>query len=172
MAHLVEAKGDEDKAMDVDEVTDARFASILHSRALVSPNEREYELITERLHNLMSEGRGECIFEVGLGSDPPSNDEEMNGQPAAEDTEAASGLNKADYDASVATLTSISGSLDSECVLLRERILSGGSSGSEVPPEARRIGQYLIRKCADPKVKLTLVKFTLVQLLYFVNFFR
>lgn len=155
MAHLVEEKPspeDESKMMDLDETNDARFASILHSKALVCPNEREYELITERLNILMAEGRGECIFEVGLGSDPPSNDEEMNGQPAAEDTEAASGLNKPDYDASVATLKSISGSLESECVLLRERVLSGRSGASEIPPDARRTGQYLIRKCADPKV--------------------
>ena len=40
--------------------------------------------------------------------------------PPPEDAESASGLNEADYNASVATLRSIAMSLDSDCVLLRE----------------------------------------------------
>ena len=54
--------------VEVDEGSEARFASISHSRALVSPDEHEFELITERLISLMDECRGEYIFEVGLGS--------------------------------------------------------------------------------------------------------
>ena len=55
-------------SMEVDEGSEARFVSISHSRALVSPDEHEFELITERLISLMDECRGEYIFEVGLGS--------------------------------------------------------------------------------------------------------
>ena len=122
----------------------------------VMPNDHEFELITERLASLMEEGRGECIFEVGLGTDPPSNDEDMDGNPSAEDAEAASGLNQADYEASVATLKSVSDSLDADCVLLRERVLSGGSNtDTQISPEAKRTGQYLIRKRADSKVNFS-----------------
>merc|ERR1719195_2274660 len=41
-------------------------------------------------------------------------------------------------------------SLDSDCVLLRERVLSSGS-GSSISSEAKRTGQYLIRRRADDK---------------------
>ena len=58
----------EEPSMEVDEGSEARFASISHSRALVSPDEHEFELITERLISLMDECRGEYIFEVGLGT--------------------------------------------------------------------------------------------------------
>ena len=69
MAHVLDDKSPtEDKNMEVDDTSDARFAAILHSRAMVSPNDHEFELITERMASLMEEGRGECIFEVGLGS--------------------------------------------------------------------------------------------------------
>ena len=58
----------EEPSMEVDEGSEARFVSISHSRALVSPDEHEFELITEKLISLMDECRGEYIFEVGLGS--------------------------------------------------------------------------------------------------------
>ena len=58
----------EEPSMEVDEGSEARLVSISHSRALVSPDEHEFELITERLISLMDECRGEYIFEVGLGS--------------------------------------------------------------------------------------------------------
>ena len=37
----------------------------LRATALVSPTEHEYELITSKVKDLMEEGRGETIFEVG-----------------------------------------------------------------------------------------------------------
>ena len=153
MAHIVEsnASADAEKEVDMEENSDAQFAGISHSRALVSPSEEEFELIVKKLNMLIAEGRGECIFEVGLGTDPPAC-EESNGQPVGEDAEAASGLNLADFEASVATLQSIADSQDADCVLLRQRVLSGGGGGSDVPPEARRTGQYLIRKRADSRV--------------------
>ena len=124
----------------MDAPEDAQFAVISHSRALVSPNQKEFDLIQKKLEKLMEDGRGETIFEVGIGTDP-------NG---AEDA----GLKTMDYDASVATLQSIAMSLDSDCVLLRERILSGGSNNcTEITPDARRTGQYLLRKKADMKVR-------------------
>lgn len=139
----------EEPSMETEDPENAQFSIISGSRALVSPNEKEYDLIVKKVTQLMEEGRGECIFEVGLGSEPPSIDDNSNG---AEDTEQASGLNASDYDASVATLESIALSLESDCVLLRERILSGGASnGTEIPPDAYRTGQYLIRKKADTR---------------------
>ena len=44
MAHLVESTISEDKDMDVDDATDARFASILHSRSLVSKKNNIYQI--------------------------------------------------------------------------------------------------------------------------------
>lgn len=146
MAHLINVvKEPEELRMEMDEPEDAQFAVISHSRALVSPNEKEFDLIQKKLEKLMEDGRGETIFEVGIGTDPNASDED-----GAEDA----GLKTMDYDASVATLQSIAMSLDSDCVLLRERILSGGINNStEIPPDARRTGQYLLRKKADMKVR-------------------
>ena len=102
-------------------------------------------------------------------TDPPSNDDDMDGESSAEDAEAASGLNQSDYEASVATLKSVSDSLDADCVLLRERVLSGGSNNdTEISPDARRTGQYLIRKRADCKVCLEKKIFCL--LIVFIEF--
>lgn len=153
---MIDAKTEDDTAkMEVEEVdnNNGEFAAVSHSRALVSPNDKEFDLIAKRVRLLVDEGRGECIFEVGLGTDPPVNEDEAENGHLAEDAEEASGLNKADYDASVATLRSIADTLEADCVLLRERILSGGGGSPNVPPEAKRTGQYLIRKRADTKVK-------------------
>jgi GTPase len=149
MAHMINVTSIDNEIMEMDEPEDAQFSIISHSRALVSPNEKEYDLISRKVDQLMQEGRGECIFEVGLGSDPPAACDDTE-YPPPEDAESASGLNEADYNASVATLRSIAMSLDSDCVLLRERVLSSGS-GSIISPEAKRTGQYLIRKKADMK---------------------
>jgi len=141
MAHLINVTAlKEEPEMDTDEPENAQFSVISGSRALVSPNDKEYDLIIKKITGLMEEGRGECIFEVGLGSEPPGSNESCD----AEDSEQASGLVAADYDASVATLESIALSLESDCVLLRERVLSGNGPASEL-----RTGQYLIRKKAD-----------------------
>merc|ERR1719210_1262874 len=101
MAHIVEStsSGEGEKDLEMEDNSDAQFACVSHSRALVSPSEDEFELIVKKLNILIAEGRGECIFEVGLGTDPPTC-EEANGQLVAEDAEAASGLNLADFEAS------------------------------------------------------------------------
>lgn len=41
------------------------LSSIAAANALVAPDEKQYDLITVKLRDLMEEGRGECIFEVG-----------------------------------------------------------------------------------------------------------
>ena len=106
-----------------------------------------HKLLCQNLRNSKS-----CLICI---TDPPSNDDDMDGESSAEDAEAASGLNQSDYEASVATLKSVSDSLDADCVLLRERVLSGGSNNDkEISPDARRTGQYLIRRRADCKVCL------------------
>ena len=104
MAHMINVTSIDNEIMEMDEPEDAQFSIISHSRALVSPNEKEYDLISRKVDQLMQEGRGECIFEVGLGSDPPASDDTNTELPPPEDAESASGLNEADYNASVATL--------------------------------------------------------------------
>ena len=72
MAHMINVTSIDNEIMEMDEPEDAQFSIISHARALVSPNEKEYDLISRKVDQLMQEGRGECIFEVGLGSDPPA----------------------------------------------------------------------------------------------------
>ncbi len=81
MAHVVDAKMEEEDAMEVDTIAAAAAAAaavvaesdsgpdltcISGSGALVSPGEREYDLLTARLRALVEDGRGECIFDVGV----------------------------------------------------------------------------------------------------------
>ena len=111
MAHLINVTAlKEEPEMDTDEPENAQFSVISGSRALVSPNDKgivwlvntylqkmpifwylcnlsEYDLIIKKITGLMEEGRGECIFEVGLGSEPPGSNESCD----AEDSEQASG---------------------------------------------------------------------------------
>ena len=44
------------------------YSSISSSTALVSPTGEEFELISTRLQDLMEEGRGETIFDLGMCS--------------------------------------------------------------------------------------------------------
>ncbi|XP_023327469.1 GTP-binding protein 1 [Eurytemora carolleeae] len=99
------------------------YSTINRSTALVSPTEDEYELILTKIRNLMEEGRGETIFEVGVGDD------------------ADTGLPEEDLEASQATLESISRILDSDCVRLREKV---GENG-------KKSVVNLIRRRADTK---------------------
>ena len=50
--------------------------------ALVAPTEEEYELILTRIKNLMEDGRGETIFEVGQPKNMVAPDTELAGYPA------------------------------------------------------------------------------------------
>lgn len=59
-----------------------------------------------RLKELIEEGHGETIYDVGIGDD-------------------GSGLTIDEFEASVATLHSLAATQDADCVLLREKIEEG-----------------------------------------------
>jgi len=102
---------------------DTDYSSINSSMALVAPTEEEYELILTRIKNLMEDGRGETIFEVGVGDDSDA------------------GISEPDLKASLATLESIAATLDAECTRLREKSYEAGKHSVV----------HLIRRRADTK---------------------
>merc|ERR1712226_1581756 len=51
---------------NLDFCTGDDFLSISHSTALVSPSGAEFDLIVKRIRGLMDEGRGECIYDIGV----------------------------------------------------------------------------------------------------------
>ena len=71
-------------AMDVDEADkSAEFAAVSRTAALVSPSEAEYEYIQAKVRELMEEGRGETIMELGVGEDTEGiTEEEMQASVA------------------------------------------------------------------------------------------
>jgi len=110
-------------AMDNEEVN-SDYTCINRATALVSPDEKEYELILAKIKDMMDDGRGETIFELGTGD-------------GAEEY----GLKEDEVLAAVATLESIGATLDADCVKLREKPCDGG----------RKTLQYLIRRRAEEK---------------------
>jgi len=70
---------------------------------LISPDEKEFDKITDLVKQRLEEGNGECIFNVG------------------ETREGDMGLNEQDFEASVATLESVAASVNAVCVPLRKR---------------------------------------------------
>ena len=107
-------------AMEQDETVG--FSAVTRASALVSPSEQEYEVIQNKVKELMDEGRGETIMELGVG----------------EDTE---GLTEEEMAASVATLRSIADILESDCNQLRVKPCDGGKTTE----------QWLVRKKADTR---------------------
>ena len=56
----------------------AEFAAVIRAAALLNPSEWEYEYIMGRMRELMEEGRGETIIELGQGEDTKGiTDKEM-----------------------------------------------------------------------------------------------
>jgi len=100
------------------------YSSINRATALVSPTEQEYELITSKVRDLMEEGRGETIVELGTGEDT-----------------GEVGLTEEELAASVATLQSIADILESDCNLLRSKPCDAG----------KKSVQYLVRRRADTR---------------------
>ncbi|ESP04016.1 hypothetical protein LOTGIDRAFT_185412 [Lottia gigantea] len=112
----MENGGDNLFSPDNDEI-DMEMTSMLSKHSMVSPNNEEYDYLTEIIKTRTDEGQGETIYEVGTGEgDKP-------------------GLKEDDMKASVATLTSICESLDLQCVLLRERAVEEG-----------KVCEYLLRQ--------------------------
>jgi len=111
-------------AMDTLNGDHADYSSINRATALVSPSSSEYELITSKVRDLMEDGRGETIFELGVGED--------SGEV---------GLNQEELEASVATLQSIAEILEADCNLLRTKPCDAG----------KKLVQYLVRKKAETR---------------------
>ncbi len=111
------------------------LSMISGSDALVSPGEREFDLLTGRLRSMVEDGRGECIYDVGV----PLIDEEGGS------ADAVRGLNRGEMAASVATLESIADTaLGAEIVLLREKTVGESEEG-------RFTAQYLVRRRYEEK---------------------
>ncbi|XP_052129873.1 GTP-binding protein 1 isoform X2 [Frankliniella occidentalis] len=97
------------------------FTSIRSKMALVSPTEEQFDLLQKKLTQRLEEGRGETIFDIGVGEDG-----------------GESGFKPDEYDAAVATLQSLAATLESDCVILRQRKGEEGMTG-----------QYLVRRRVD-----------------------
>ncbi len=101
---------------------------------------KDLEVCTHRFcffpASLVDEGRGECIYDVGVPL-------------AAADAEAAArrGLTSEEMDASVATLRAVAGTLGAEAVLLRERAAPEDEGGGR----GRNTAQYLVRRRYEEK---------------------
>ena len=63
--------------------TELTEAAVSRAAALVSPSEAEYEYIQAKVRELMEEGRGETIMELGAGEDTEGiTEEEMQASVA------------------------------------------------------------------------------------------
>jgi len=130
---------------NLDFCTGDDFLAIAHSTALVSPSGSEFDLIVKRIRGLIDEGRGECIYDVGVPLGEFGNTSGGASSAAPEDADSHElnkfGLGNDDFMASVATLQSIAETLNADCVILREKLIDN----------ERKAAQYLIRLRADEK---------------------
>ncbi|XP_072022413.1 GTP-binding protein 1-like [Amphiura filiformis] len=92
-------------------------------KRLVSPSTELYDYILKQLTQRLNDGQGETIYEIGQGGESSEN-----------------GLTREEMDASIATLQCMCKSVDTDCVLLRERSLETGF-----------VCEFLIRRRADEK---------------------
>ncbi len=98
---------------------------ILEKDALVEPSPEDFDLLVDRLHIRLREGRGECIYEVG----------------AAEHADDA-GITEDEMKRSEATLRCMAEKLNAEILFLRTRKVAGQTGTTS---------DYLIRVRADPR---------------------
>jgi GTPase len=130
---------------DLDFCTGDDFLSISHSTALISPSEGEFDLIVKRIRGLIDEGRGECIYDIGVPLGEFGNTSGAVSSTPLEGNESQCsirfGLDGEEFMASLATLQSIAATLNADCVLLREKVIEN----------ERKAAQYLIRLKADEK---------------------
>ncbi|KAL1132337.1 hypothetical protein AAG570_010293 [Ranatra chinensis] len=94
------------------------YSSIKSKTSLISPTEEQYDLLQKKLKERVESGRGETIYDIGIGEDG-----------------GETGLKPDEYEASVATLQSLASTLDADCVMLRQRKGEHGMTG-----------QYLVRR--------------------------
>ncbi len=90
--------------------------------ALVSPTAAEFDVLLGRLRERVEESQGETIYIIGTGG------------------RKTPGLNEDDLSASIATLQSMTDSVNAECVELRQR-----------QEKAGLVAEFLVRKRADEK---------------------
>lgn len=101
---------------------DVEMVNINYKTVLVSPNEKEYDYLLQRLQNRIDENQGETIYIIGLGEgDVP-------------------GLNEEDLAASVATLQSMAETSGAECVKLRQH-----------QEKAGMVAEFLVRMRAEER---------------------
>lgn len=72
-----------------------------------------------------------------------------------------------EFEASVASLQSAAASLNADCVLLRERVVTAdeasgqqqaATSGDQEEKVEKKTGQYLVRQRADEKVRIAVIR--------------
>ena len=100
----------------------------------------------QRIRGLIDEGRGECIYDIGVPLGEFGNTSGAVSSTPLEGNESQCsirfGLDGEEFMASLATLQSIAATLNADCVILREKVIEN----------ERKAAQYLIRLKADEKV--------------------
>ena len=100
----------------------------------------------QRIRGLIDEGRGECIYDIGvpLGEFGNTSGGASSVPIEGNEGECANrfGLDNDEFMASLATLQSVAATLNADCVMLREKLIDN----------ERKAAQYLVRLKADEKV--------------------
>ena len=106
----------------------------------------------QRIRGLIDEGRGECIYDIGvpLGEFGNTSGGASSVPVEGKESECTSrfGLDKDEFMASLATLQSVAATLNADCVMLREKVIEN----------ERKAAQYLVRLKADEKVTIILLR--------------
>jgi len=130
------------------------YSSIADPLALVSPDGAQFDLFVKRIRSLMEEGRGECIYDVGVtlgdfGLTPSPDVAKKADTETSGHGETIVGLDGEAFEAAVATLQSVAAALNADCVCLREKQIEPPSAAA--PTGGKRTAQYLVRHRADEK---------------------
>jgi hypothetical protein len=98
----------------------------------------------QRIRGLIDEGRGECIYDIGVPLGEFGNTSGGASSVPAEGSECTTrfGLDSDEFMASLATLESVAATMNADCVMLREKLIDN----------ERKAAQYLVRLKADEKV--------------------
>lgn len=110
------APDDEDNELENGEIESDQI-NINSKFALISPNASEYTCLVKKVQDLLEDGQGETIYEIGV---------DEKGEP---------GLEEEDFKASIATLQSIGEQLNCQVNSLREKTVA----------ETKKTAEYLIR---------------------------
>ncbi|XKL61527.1 hypothetical protein PGB90_008584 [Kerria lacca] len=91
-----------------------KYKQIAGKKSLINPNEEQFKLWRSRLNELIINGGGDVLFEVGVGDVPGIEDP---------------GLQTEEYETSIKNLKLISSELDAHCIELNKRKVDEGTSG-------------------------------------------